>query len=919
MVEPSSSIKPRPPSFRTMEAYLDCLTDGSEYTGGPAIFLTLRKSISNPDSILARYNLTGLPSLTSRLSSDQSFQLLSGGCFRCILLPTLDNVGGLLAVFLNLAHYGYKTINPTTSESCNDSESSVANATSTSMLYGDVTIIGPHSTSSLVDGILDVLFGNARKRPSIRVCEVPNQVGCWWDVYQDSYVRIWAQSVEVDSDCDIDRKRKRVGSSCDSAKYNSIVYIVMIKSCHQATGCDNNKLEPLSFAILPHVDRHEDGSEPTNCSNVEPSIWNVLRNLPQEIVDLAHDKLTYLDFILHRAPASEYESADKVACIHHTEALESSNGRDKMKKFVIRLPRWLIESRQSLYHLSTLPHRRSGFDPGILIRAQQRSQLLNQHLPFAFPLNACSKGRIAETNSTADDESKAMSVHSCQLKSCCSVRLNGARNVLHAHPFAFLSRTESILSRCTSGNGEGKSKLLDSEVLSLLEHTYKCGVENVTVAAAKDGNEIDLDNSSESDDEIHSTPVSQAISFSKSRETSPYPAVPHLLLLGTGCATPSPLRSSSSYALFMPTSIHPSNDKTKPCRDVLVLSAIIECGEGTLTSLSRHLLCNNDVPLSLEEHLRWVKFIWISHSHLDHYGDIASVVHAISVSKKKAMTSDRVVVIAPSKVLRLLSVVLGSTNRGAWQSSYVGITQREFQASPFASHIRSMIFDYALAIPSRFVTETNGTTGSGEGDRFYRPFASIRNVEVEHCKEAFALIIELRLPKGTDQFLLCFSGDTRPSENLVKECRSCPLQLNTAPWQQASMPPPPPPRISLLLHEATFLHDEHGRNDAVKKRHSTTIEALDVAKRMQAEACLLTHFSQRYKHVSISDACAVSGKLEDSLNEMEDGYSFHWGIGIDGMLVPLTKQAMSSLRQLSGCVDHLLSSGENDKVLPQSS
>lgn len=180
-------------------------------------------------------------------------------------------------------------------------------------------------------------------------------------------------------------------------------------------------------------------------------------------------------------------------------------------------------------------------------------------------------------------------------------------------------------------------------------------------------------------------------------------------------------------------------------------------------------------------------------------------------------------------------------------------------------------------------------------NKHYHPFLSLRNVPVEHCRNAFALVLEMNVPSKNrtsagvqfidlSRFLLCFSGDTRPSDKLVQVCRSyLPTQLN------------------LLIHESTFVHDAAGRKDAAKKRHSTTEEALDVAQRTNSEACILTHFSQRYRHVSIKD-----------IRSSQDSYPFSWGIAMDGMRIPLTKRALSGLFRLTQCIDTLMSSSSDE-------
>jgi hypothetical protein len=52
--------------------------------------------------------------------------------------------------------------------------------------------------------------------------------------------------------------------------------------------------------------------------------------------------------------------------------------------------------------------------------------------------------------------------------------------------------------------------------------------------------------------------------------------------------------------------------------------------------------------------------------------------------------------------------------------------------------------------------------------------------------------------------------------------------------------------IQLLIHEATFT-DAH-QTHATQKRHSTVLEAIDIAKKANAVRLICTHFSQRWVH-----------------------------------------------------------------------
>ncbi|KAG6618678.1 putative zinc phosphodiesterase [Phytophthora cinnamomi] len=94
---------------------------------------------------------------------------------------------------------------------------------------------------------------------------------------------------------------------------------------------------------------------------------------------------------------------------------------------------------------------------------------------------------------------------------------------------------------------------------------------------------------------------------------------------------------------------------------------------------------------------------------------------------------------------------------------------------------------------------------------------SILSVRVFHCYDSYGLVLTLQGGKK-----LVYSGDTKPCNELVL----------------AGM------GAELLVHEATF--DDSMEEDAMKKKHSTVGQALDIARRMRARQVVLTHFSQRY-------------------------------------------------------------------------
>ena len=64
-----------------------------------------------------------------------------------------------------------------------------------------------------------------------------------------------------------------------------------------------------------------------------------------------------------------------------------------------------------------------------------------------------------------------------------------------------------------------------------------------------------------------------------------------------------------------------------------------------------------------------------------------------------------------------------------------------------------------------------------------------------------------------------------------------------------------------MIHEATF--EDALRSHAVKKRHSTSAEALAIARASGAKHVVLTHFSQRYPRAAAVKAADGGGDAAD--------------------------------------------------------
>ena len=289
------------------------------------------------------------------------------------------------------------------------------------------------------------------------------------------------------------------------------------------------------------------------------------------------------------------------------------------------------------------------------------------------------------------------------------------------------------------------------------------------------------------------------------------------------------------------------------------------------------------------------------------------------------------VVIAPLKVLRFLDLSLNCKNgyrsksKGVEKSIegqdrsktrlYVGISNRDFNTLPWAQQVRDSVSGFDLVRQQKIC----------DGDPIckYRPFSLVRSIPVEHCLDSYALLLGLNTgiensnpsaqivdpslysvnqdPLKTSfytgsLFHLCYSGDTRPSSNLVRACRHITNQTGG--------------HISLLIHEATFDDDEKGKHEAIYKRHSTVQEALGIAEQIQCKACILTHFSQRYPKLPPGHKIYQhQGSQQDHDSITPSVLPANMEVAVaasDGMMIPLTNSLAPAIPLLNQCLMHVL-------------
>ncbi|KAF4838610.1 Ribonuclease Z 1 [Colletotrichum tropicale] len=217
---------------------------------------------------------------------------------------------------------------------------------------------------------------------------------------------------------------------------------------------------------------------------------------------------------------------------------------------------------------------------------------------------------------------------------------------------------------------------------------------------------------------------------------------------------------------------------------------ILDAGENTMGQLRRAFLADELVQI-----LRDLRCIFISHMHADHHLGTASLLRAWCDATEHLSPQPRLVIYCPVS-MRLFLQEYG--------------------------RIENIQTVNGRRIETRNVVWPKDDAKLPKDDS--TRLASAVLVPVKHCQNSYAPVFSF--PSGLK---IAFSGDCRPSDSLVKAGKGA----------------------TLLIHESTF--DDNKKGDAIAKKHSTMSEALDVAYRMGARRVLLTHFSQRYAKVPITE------------------------------------------------------------------
>lgn len=220
-------------------------------------------------------------------------------------------------------------------------------------------------------------------------------------------------------------------------------------------------------------------------------------------------------------------------------------------------------------------------------------------------------------------------------------------------------------------------------------------------------------------------------------------------------------------------------------------SCILDCGEGTLYSIIRQF-----GPQKYLEKLCNLKFIFSSHLHADHHIGLVNILLEREQSFNQLNRNP-----GPLTIFMADAVY-----------DFLKLYDQNFES------IRHLFNFEPLPIKGQISVHQEKTKRLGVEE--------IIIAKVPHCYQSSGVSITMKKEDG-ENFKIVYSGDTLPCEPLVRIGKDC----------------------DLLIHEATF--SDHYEDEAHKKRHSTTNQAIDIRNRMNAKFLILTHFSHRYSKLPI--------------------------------------------------------------------
>ena len=403
-----------------------------------------------------------------------------------------------------------------------------------------------------------------------------------------------------------------------------------------------------------------------------------------------------------------------------------------------------------------------------------------------------------------------------------------------------------------------------------------------------------------------------------------------LAFLGTGSSAPAKYRNVSG--IFLDVAVKKKKDAfadededTRGARAAMFM----DVGEGTLGQMVRAY-----GEEGAKDRLRRLRVAWISHIHADHHVGLVSVLAARrealreewearreknesspSEKERERFAPPPLLVVGPHPLRRFLDAFsqvepldyrFADCRAALWDP----LSEAE-EADPEMSEMSSDD-DRRESAPDRDPLARRAAYSASDSDAARiraaaksMGLASFRAVPVVHCAQSYALVI---VAEGGDAEEVGGDHDHDHDHDHsghsggggARTAEGGSTRLSPAGWKLAySGDTRPCPALTaasadatVLIHEATF---EDGMDeDAARKRHSMTSEAIRTGRDARAYRTVLTHFSQRYPKVPApfagferggpgANENAAAGREETEAPSREERRAF--GVAFDLMRV----------------------------------
>lgn len=294
-----------------------------------------------------------------------------------------------------------------------------------------------------------------------------------------------------------------------------------------------------------------------------------------------------------------------------------------------------------------------------------------------------------------------------------------------------------------------------------------------------------------------------------------------IITLGTGSALPSKYRNVVSTLLKVPY--------TGPEGDVKNRIILLDAGENTLGTLRR-----NFSSLAVKSIFKDLGLIYLSHLHADHHLGIISILNEWYKHNKDCAESV-LYIVTPWQYNKFVNEWLTLEEPLLLSKLRYVSCEHLINDSFLRRETKPLDLDQYLDVVGsdarkrrKLETDTDSSLRQMEDIKaMFRGLniANFQTCRAKHCNWAYSNTISFYMnSRSRKSFKVSYSGDTRPNiEKFSKEIGY---------------------RSDLLIHEATL--DNELLEDAIKKRHCTINEAIQVSNEMEADKLILTHFSQRY-------------------------------------------------------------------------